>query len=679
ATVVGENEPGDQTNVQEKKNVIGSMATGKLLTVTEILNSNVPLPLKEDGTIDIIGKINFVKNDFFSDPNLLNKNLNFYCGEDIIDLMRASYNEADKTKIGVLVLTDFRLMFKFQNDDNQTNGNFPEDFFKIPLFNIVKAEIPKELPDPYQMEVTLRDTRTLKFFIYGDLNQSFFHGLVKAYNPEDKNTLFSFSKTYGIFANKIFNGWTIYDPLKEFNRQGVTQDGSLNLRYSLANADFSLCPTYPKLIVTHKDMTDEELKEASDYRTKNRLPAMSYYYKGNKDVPNPSGVGLPSVPSIWRSSQCKGGAIGTKKNKSDIKLFKCLDQLADRVYIMDCRPKLNAIANRATGGGYENVENYENTELQFCGIDNIHVARGALSKVYQLGLDTKIMENEKYLDNLKEAGWWEFVFLLLKYSTFISEAVQKNHSVLVHCSDGWDRTAQLTSLPQILLDPYFRTIEGFAVLIEKDWVSFGHQFGLRNGISLKPGKEDQVSPIFLQWLDAVHQLLHQFPNAFEFNDDLLLFLAKNYSINLYGTFMYNSEKERMEMGAKDSASVWSDVMKNKEMYLNHFYNKEDPVKILNPNYSPYFLDFWSELFMENNTTLKGVKVAFGSDPSFSFDNLRKYYSFEKEADKAKAMNNEAKLKAREETLKNIYNALKDKPEVMKMLDEKTQAELAQFK
>lgn len=36
--------------------------------------------------------------------------------------------------------------------------------------------------------------------------------------------------------------------------------------------------------------------------------------------------------------------------------------------------------------------------------------------------------------------------------------------VLVHCSDGWDRTSQLTSLAQLLVDPYYRTIEGFEVM-----------------------------------------------------------------------------------------------------------------------------------------------------------------------------------------------------------------------
>jgi hypothetical protein len=39
-----------------------------------------------------------------------------------------------------------------------------------------------------------------------------------------------------------------------------------------------------------------------------------------------------------------------------------------------------------------------------------------------------------------------------------------------------DRTAQICSVTQILLDPYFRTVEGLAVLIEKDWCAFGHKF-----------------------------------------------------------------------------------------------------------------------------------------------------------------------------------------------------------
>lgn len=59
---------------------------------------------------------------------------------------------------------------------------------------------------------------------------------------------------------------------------------------------------------------------------------------------------------------------------------------------------------------------------------------------------------------------------------FVSQVENHKTSVLVHCSDGWDRTAQLTALSMLMLDPYYRTIKGFEVLIEKEWLSFGHKF-----------------------------------------------------------------------------------------------------------------------------------------------------------------------------------------------------------
>lgn len=52
------------------------------------------------------------------------------------------------------------------------------------------------------------------------------------------------------------------------------------------------------------------------------------------------------------------------------------------------------------------------------------------------------------------------------------------------------------------MDPYYRTLAGFEVLVEKEWCSFGHMFGLR----AHSDSPTESSPVFLQWLDAVWQV-----------------------------------------------------------------------------------------------------------------------------------------------------------------------------
>jgi myotubularin-related protein 1/2 len=88
-------------------------------------------------------------------------------------------------------------------------------------------------------------------------------------------------------------------------------------------------------------------------------------------------------------------------------------------------------------------------------------------------------EDLKFHVSLAESQWYDFVFLILSGAVEIAKNLTKGINNLVHCSDGWDRTAQLCALSGIMLDPFYRTIEGFEILIEKDWIHFGHQFGVR--------------------------------------------------------------------------------------------------------------------------------------------------------------------------------------------------------
>ena len=659
-----------EPNMEQEQKKIGGLDT-----LSGFLNA--PNIFKDDNKIKQNNKI--VKGDFYKDPELITKNCELFEPETPVIYTESEviFNEHQRYK-GILVMTEFRLIFEFFDKEQKKSIKLPKDYLKFPIFSINKVE--KNLNTKeysiYLIDITLKDSRFLRFAIIGSTNFNFYFALEKKVNPYNSDELYKFTELYNEVIKKeknYYNGWDIYDPIREFSRQGVTEDNNLGLRFCDANKNFSLCETYPEFLIAPKNITDQQLRQASQYRTKGRLPIMAYYYMGNIDDNS------NYVPTIWRSAQNKGGIMGSKKNDDDINLIKSIKDMSKNLFIYDCRPKLNAMANRLNGGGYENMDHYDNVDLTFCEIDNIHKARNSLNGMYSLCLSDKINDNNKFWASIDSTGWLTFIYLLLRNAYEISQLLQDNNSVLIHCSDGWDRTSQLSALTQILLDPFYRTINGFAVLIEKDWLSFGHQFALRNGLIKKGGGDDQASPIFLQFLDAVHQLLLQNPNSFEFNENFLLFLAKNYNLNLYGTFMFNNDKHRKNKKAKEkTVSVWTEIYKNYEPYLNIYYSPNS-VKILKPNFAYYNIKIWTAFFMENNPFLRNEKIFLNEDKDVYFNSLNEFFIYEKEEDKKKLKEKDDKYEELLKLTSDLYSKIKDNEEMTNSLNDKSKEILEKVK
>ncbi|KAG7458584.1 hypothetical protein MATL_G00222000 [Megalops atlanticus] len=183
-------------------------------------------------------------------------------------------------------------------------------------------------------------------------------------------------------------------------------------------------------------------------------------------------------------------------------------------------------------------------------------------------------------------------------------------SVLVHCSDGWDRTAQVCSVASVLLDPYYRTLKGLMVLIEKDWVSFGHKFSHR--YSHLDGDPKEVSPVLDQFLECVWQLMEQFPCAFEYNERLLLQVHTHTHSCQYGNFMGNSEKERKDLRIRERThSLWAHLWKNRADYTNPLYRSDHSQTqgVLRPVTAPYCFKLWRGMYSRSERGMRPFQSA----------------------------------------------------------------------
>jgi protein tyrosine/serine phosphatase len=153
-----------------------------------------------------------------------------------------------------------------------------------------------------------------------------------------------------------------------------------------------------------------------------------------------------------------------------------------RNLIVDARPSLNAMVNQAQGMGTEDMSNYKFAAKMYLDIQNIHVMRESLNKVIDALKDSDLTPLGPNRDLLHKSGWLKHIAKVSEGVAMIARHVGLGEGhVLIHCSDGWDRTSQLSALSQICMDPYYRTMEGFIVLVEKDWLSFGHMFKHRSG------------------------------------------------------------------------------------------------------------------------------------------------------------------------------------------------------
>ncbi|KAK1396560.1 phosphatidylinositol-3-phosphatase myotubularin-1 [Heracleum sosnowskyi] len=509
-------------------------------------------------------------------------------------------------KAGTLFVTNFRLLFLSEASRNILPlGTIA--LATIEKFNKIALKLPSnprqldKTPPQRLLQVFGKDMRIIVFGFRPRTKQrrAVFDALVRCTRPTRLWDLYAF-------------GSGSYDASLSVVEERSFMVSNDSWRISDVNYNYTMCPTYPFALLVPKSISDEEVLQASTFRARCRLPVISWC--------NPKTGAV-----LARSSQPLVGLMMNMRSNADEKLVAAICMPVSgskgarrKLCITDARPRKNALANGAMGGGSESSSNYFHSEIVFLGIDNIHAMRDSLARLRDY-VDThgtassdgissflrhggstwgggNLSSMSASVSTLGDSGWLIHIQNVLAGSAWIAARVALDSaSVLVHCSDGWDRTAQLVSLASLLLDPYYRTFKGFQALVEKDWLSFGHPFSDRLGMptvgsgnpfelprqsstgsfSSSPMRQapgslpsqapnsahtqasNHSSPIFLQWLDCVSQLLRMYPFAFEFSSSFLVEFLDCVLSCRFGNFLCNSEKERQQAGISDSCGcIW---------------------------------------------------------------------------------------------------------------------------
>ncbi len=307
--------------------------------------------------------------------------------------------------VGTLYLTTTHLIFVSSSTSASASSSSslsPKKELWILHMLMHTVEKPMLTTSGTQLRVLCSHFQTATFIIQRDRDaHDVYQSLMALSKPKDVDYLYCF--TYNSKGEmRKETGWQFHDLVSEFQRQVQSKQllsteqsvqkydtffqGVPNQNWSLCslNQDYRLCPTYPRELFVPAQASQAMVEGSARFRSKGRLPVLTYLHRNHA--------------AIVRCAQPLVGISGVRSSYDEkyVDLLRRATPGAPFIHVIDTRPAMNAIANRAGGKGYESDKYYENIMFSFKGIDNIHKMRASLRQVVAIvALSTSVSHHAR--------------------------------------------------------------------------------------------------------------------------------------------------------------------------------------------------------------------------------------------------------------------------------------------
>jgi hypothetical protein len=224
--------------------------------------------------------------------------------------------------IGHILLTDYRIIFQnihkasVRKNANFTRYNIPRFFDKmsVPLASITSVVLkpePTSLLQKIYIKIRTKDHRKLRLIFLKngttyDMAKMFYQKIVSLCFASRNIERSMFAYKYKELFRET-QTWSWSDVLRDYARLGLVKNPEWKIIENSGHVNDQLCETYPSYLVLPVEMTTEDIKKCTAFRSKQRLPTVTYVHKQTQAC-------------LTRSSQTLSTS-GSKNLQSDVKLL----------------------------------------------------------------------------------------------------------------------------------------------------------------------------------------------------------------------------------------------------------------------------------------------------------------------------------------------------------------------